>query len=301
MIYCVGSINLDCVARVVRLPKPGETVSGTAYAEAPGGKGANQALAARRAGARVAMIGCTGNDNQADTALALLRDARVDLAAVTRIAKVSTGLAMILVDDGTGENQIAVVPGANAHVLQDGAGPPLTSADSVMAQLEIPAPAVEIALKAAARAGAASYLNIAPFNDAAAGLAPLADVVIANETEFDSLSRALGLSGTTREESLERMRAVLSAVIVLTLGANGAVAATDDGLLRAKAPTITPVDTVGAGDTFCGYLAAARAETMGWPDALDLACRAGALACLAEGAQPAIPERAAVDDFNDGA
>ncbi len=153
------------------------------------------------------------------------------------------------------------------------------------------------ALEAARAAGAVSYLNIAPFRPAAAELARHADVVIANETEFAALTGEIGLADDSIDAQMARLAAELKAAIVLTLGADGAFAATADGMARAASPAIEPVDTVGAGDTFCGYLAAARAEGKDWPEALDLACRAGALACLTEGAQPSIPDRARVDAF----
>ncbi|MBO6639881.1 MAG: ribokinase [Roseitalea sp.] len=297
MITIAGSINLDLVARVDHLPAPGETVSGVGYVEAPGGKGANQALAARRAGHSVRMVGCTGDDTNAAAALSLLDGAGVDLGAVRRISGTPTGVALILVDAETGENQIAVVPGANAHVLDGADGLPLSAGDALLLQMEIPDAAVARALTASRAAGAVSSLNIAPFRPAAAELARHADVVIANETEFAALTREIGLADDTIDAQMTRLAADLDVAIVLTLGADGAVAATADGLARAASPAIEPVDTVGAGDTFCGYLAAARSEGMGWPEALDLACRAGALACLTEGAQPSIPQRARVDAF----
>lgn len=297
MITIAGSINLDLVARVGHLPAPGETVSGVGYAEAPGGKGANQALAARRAGHSVRMVGCTGADANAGAALSLLDGAGVDLGAVRRLAEEPTGVALILVDAETGENQIAVVPGANARVLEGPDDLTLSAGDALLLQMEIPDAAVARALEAARKAGAVSYLNIAPFRPAAAELARRADVVIANETEFAALTGEIGIAADTIDAQMTRLAADLDVAIVLTLGAEGAVAASAGGLVRAASPAIEPVDTVGAGDTFCGYLAAARAEGMDWPAALDLACRAGALACLTEGAQPSIPERARVDAF----
>ncbi len=297
MLTVVGSINLDLIARVERLPAPGETVSGVGYAEAPGGKGANQALAARRAGHQVAMVGATGTDANAAGALALLRQSGMDLGRVAPLATEPTGVALILVDALTGENQIAVVPGANAQVLADGAPPPLTSECALLLQMEIPDAAIAAALAAARQAGATSWLNIAPYRSGAVALAPLADVVIVNETECAALAAGLGIDATGIEHQIEVMRGGIGATIVVTLGADGALAATETGIVRASSPRIEPIDTVGAGDTFCGYLAAARAEGMDWQAALDLACRAGALACLTPGAQPSIPDRAAVDDF----
>jgi ribokinase len=289
VIVVPGSINLDLIARVERLPAPGETVRGPSFVTAPGGKGANQALAARRAGAEVAMIGAVGADAQADGALELLRGGGVDLSRVKTVADISTGVALIMVDHLKGENVIAVVAGANGRVAPaDVTARKPETGDIVLLQMEIPAETVSAALR---HAGATSVLNIAPYTDDVPALAPLADIVVANETEFDLMAAAMRLPGDDRAA---RMRAFVEKsgnALVVTLGPDGAVALTGDGEFRAAAPVIDTVDTVGAGDTFCGYLAAGLAEGMAWPDALDLAVRAGAAACLKAGAQPAIPYR----------
>lgn len=292
MIVVPGSINLDLTARVERLPAPGETVQGPSFATAPGGKGANQALAARRAGADVAMIGAVGADTQAGEALALLNDGGVDLSRVKSVEDVSTGVALIMVDDAKGENMIAVVAGANGKVTpEDVAAVPLGPGDAVLLQMEIPAGTVAAALRHARAAGALSLLNIAPYTGDVPGLAADADIVVANETEFRALAAALQLAGAGLSARMAAFVAQTGRALVVTLGPDGALAATPDGEFRAAAPEIEPVDTVGAGDTFCGYLATALAGGMAWPEALDLAVRAGAAACLKPGAQPAIPFR----------
>lgn len=292
MIIVPGSINLDLIARVERLPAPGETVRGASFAAAPGGKGANQALAACRAGMQVAMIGAVGEDMQAGQALVLLREADVDLAAVKTVHEVSTGVALIMVDDARGENIIAVVAGANAEVMPaDIEAARLESGDAVLLQMEIPAPAVAAALGRARAAGAMSLLNIAPYTADVPALAEQADIVVANETEFSALAAALNLAGTDLPARMAAFMRSTGRSLAVTLGAEGALAVTPEGSHRVQAPKIDPVDTVGAGDTFCGYLAAALAEGMAWPDSLDLAARAGAAACLKPGAQPSIPAR----------
>lgn len=291
MIVIPGSINLDLIARVERLPAPGETVRGPSFVTAPGGKGANQALAARRAGADVRMIGAVGADTQADGALELLRAGGVDLSGVNICDGVATGVALILVDDARGENMIAVVAGANGEVAPVDVGVQLAAGDIVLCQMEIPAAAVAAALANAREAGATSILNTAPFTRDVPALSRVADIVVANETEFDLLARALDLKGEHREAQMAAFAARTGRIVVITLGADGAVVRTPDAAFRAAAPRIAPVDTVGAGDTFCGYLAAALLEGMDWPAALDLAVRAGATACLKPGAQPAIPLR----------
>ncbi|MCT8989246.1 ribokinase [Chelativorans sp. SCAU2101] len=296
MITIIGSINLDLIARVERLPAPGETVPGHGFSTAPGGKGANQALAARRAGAAVRMVGAVGKDAFAAEALSLLADAGVDLAYVKETAA-PTGTAMILVG-GDGENMIAVVPGANGEVSpQDAEAAGLREGGFVLLQHEIPLSTVEAALNAARSAGAVSLLNTAPFHAEAAGFLVLADYVIANETEFDLYATELALEGANREDKMRAFAHRTGRRLVVTLGAKGVLAATKQGLLHVPAPSITPVDTVGAGDTFCGYLAAGLAEGLELEAALRQAAVAGALACLKPGAQPAIPLRVEVDEL----
>ena len=197
MIVVVGSINLDLVADVERLPAPGETVPGTTFRTAPGGKGANQALAAARAGGQVRMIGAVGKDAFAAEALACLKEGKVQLSGVREAAAV-TGNALIFVD-ARGENVIVVVPGANDTVLSgDLAKAHFAKGEVVLLQHEIPLATVEAALAAAAAAGAVSILNTAPFRAEAATLLPLADYVVSNETEFDLYTEALKLSGRDR-------------------------------------------------------------------------------------------------------
>jgi Sugar kinases, ribokinase family len=296
VITIIGSINLDLIARVERLPAPGETVPGHGFSTAPGGKGANQALAARRAGAAVRMVGAVGKDAFAAEALSLLADAGVDLAYVKETAA-PTGTAMILVG-GDGENMIAVVPGANGEVSpQDAEAAGLREGGFVLLQHEIPLSTVEAALNAARSAGAVSLLNTAPFHAEAAGFLVLADYVIANETEFDLYAAELALEGANREDKMRAFAHRTGRRLVVTLGAKGVLAATKQGLLHVPAPSITPVDTVGAGDTFCGYLAAGLAEGLELEAALRQAAVAGALACLKPGAQPAIPLRVEVDEL----
>ncbi|WP_295813400.1 ribokinase [uncultured Nitratireductor sp.] len=288
MIVIIGSINLDLIATVHRLPKPGETVPGDTFVTAPGGKGANQALAAQRAGARTRIVGAVGNDPFAVEALALLKAAGIDLGAVHE-AKSATGTAHILVDR-EGENTIAVVPGANGEMLPGHvAQAALAAGNHVLLQLEIPMETVEAAIEAARKAEAISILNTAPYRREAASLLTKVDYVVANETEFDLYADALGLKGRHRRARMEAFAAKTGHTIIVTWGGEGAWAATPDRFITCGAMEITPVDTVGAGDTFCGYLAAGLAEGLKLESALHQATVAGALACLKPGAQPAIP------------
>ncbi len=290
MICVLGSINMDLIANTERLPGPGETVSGNHFATAPGGKGANQALAARRAGATVKMAGAVGSDNFADMALELLKSSGTDLENV-KTTDEATGTALILVG-GDGENMIAVVAGANGKVSPDDARviiDQMSAGDSLLLQMEIDAETVKTALEAARDKGVRSIFNIAPMTDDAAKLAHLADIVVANETEFDLLIGKGTLSDGDRNAEMEKFAQTHNRSVVITLGGDGVIAYHQGARYSAKGLKITPVDTVGAGDTFCGYLTQGLDADLGFEAALSQAAAAGSLACLKPGAQPAIP------------
>ena len=295
MITVFGSINMDLIATTVRLPKPGETVAGSSFSTAAGGKGANQALAATRAGAPVRMVGAVGSDAFADEALGLLKAAGTDLASV-KVVDTPTGTAHIIVG-GDGENVIVVVAGANGEVTADDAEHAVAAmapGDILMLQLEIPADAVEAALKAARARGVQSVINLAPLTPDARRLGAMADVLIANETEFELFADRTGLTSSEREEAMLALHAASGQTLIVTLGADGVVAIRDGEITRAAGLSIEPVDTVGAGDTLCGYLAASLDAGLAFTDALRRAAVAGSLACLKRGAQPAIPVAAEV-------
>ncbi len=296
MITVFGSINMDLIATTARLPKPGETVTGTGFSTAAGGKGANQALAARRAGASVRMAGAVGSDSFADGALALLKQAGTDLS-LTKTVSEPTGTAHILVG-GDGENVIVVVASANGAVSANDAQSAVETmgaGDTLMLQLEIPPASVEKALAAAKSKGITSIINIAPLTEDAARLGRMADIVVANETEFELLAGREGLSAAEREDAMQALSRETGQTVIVTLGAEGVVAVRGGKIHRAKGLKIEPVDTVGAGDTFCGYLAASLDAGLDFDAALRRAAVAGSLACLNPGAQPAIPVAAEVD------
>jgi ribokinase len=292
VITVLGSINLDLIGTVTRLPKPGETVPGGAFEMAAGGKGANSALAARRAGAEVRIFGAVGSDAFAGEALAELERGGVDLSAV-KTAPGPTGIAMILVDEN-GENVIAVLPGANGTLGAGDAEAALAGlgrSDVLMLQQEIPQAATERALELAEAQGVTTILNTAPFLDTTREMARKAGIVIANETEFALLAGDHApLDGLMRDWA-QRTRQT----IIVTLGPDGARAATPDAFISVPSPRIDPVDTVGAGDTFCGYLAAGLDGGLGFEEAMRRAAVAGSLACLKPGAQPSIPMAAEVE------
>ncbi|WP_099865844.1 ribokinase [Pararhizobium haloflavum] len=298
MITVFGSINMDLIATTPRLPKPGETLAGRSFTTAAGGKGANQALAARRAGAQVALCGAVGDDAFADGALGLLSEAGTDLSRVRRVEG-ATGTASILVGDEDGENVIVVVAAANDMVSPDDARNAIAAmsrGDILLLQLEVPAPSVEAALTAAREAGVTTILNTAPLTSDAARLAALADIVIANETEFALLIEREALGADEREAEMMTRQRETGRSFIVTLGADGVVAAHEGALHKVQGLKIKPVDTVGAGDTFCGYLAAGLDTGLALPEALRLAAAAGSLACLKPGAQPSIPLADAVTE-----
>ena len=296
MITVLGSINMDLIATTARLPQPGETVSGNGFSTAAGGKGANQALAARRAGSTVRMVGAVGDDHFAAPALDLLKQAGTDLTAVKTTGE-PTGTALILVG-GDGENVIVVVPGANAEVSAADATRAIAAMqadDILMVPLEIPAGTVETGLTAAKARGISSLINIAPLTADAARLAKLADIIVANETEFELLAGVSALTAAERIAHMQRIHQETGQTLIVTLGADGVVAVRDGQVTGVQGLKIAPVDTVGAGDTFCGYLASGLDQGMDFADALRRAAVAGSLACTKAGAQPSIPVAADVD------
>ncbi len=262
-IVVVGSINLDLVARVERLPEPGETVGGASFARVAGGKGANQAVACARLGAETTMIAAVGRDLLADEALAGLREAGVTLSLTE--SDEPTGVALIQVD-ATGETTIAVAPGANG-TLEVTELPPH---DAVLCQLEVPDEAVLSAWEACA---GLFCLNAAP----ARPLAVDADLAVVNTHELESLVRRDGL-------------------VALTLGAEGAVLLdVGEEIARAAPPAVDAVDGTAAGDAFTACLLVSLLEGRGREEALVRACAAGALAASRFGAQPSLPTAAEVD------
>jgi ribokinase len=262
-ITVVGSVNLDLVARCERLPRAGETVSGAELSRIPGGKGANQAVAAARLGADVTLVAAVGTDGFADEALASLAEAGVALD-LQRVGA-PTGVALVLVD-ASGENSIVVAPGANAAL----AGFELRESDAVLCQLEIPDEAVVAAWE---QATGLFCLNAAPARPVAVD----PDLTIVNRYELETLDRRDGL-------------------VALTLGAEGAILM-DDGVevARATPPHVEAVDGTAAGDAFAACLVVSLVEGREQGDALRRACAAGALAASRFGAQPSLPTAAEID------
>lgn len=226
--------------------------------------------------------------------MSLLRQGGVDLAGV-RVVDGPTGVALILVEEA-GENSIAVIPGANGRAgAADAEAVAFATGDILLLQLEVPIPAIEAAAKRARSAGAAVLLNFAPFRADALGLLPLVTHLIVNESECALVADALGVAGGSISDQAEALAERYALTVIVTLGREGALAIGDGSVQRVAALAVDAMDTVGAGDTFCGYLAAGLVEGMAVNDALVLASAAASLACMKPGAQPAIPSRREVN------
>ncbi len=274
-ILVIGSVNLDLSASVSRLPAPGETVTGAVLDRFPGGKGANQALAACRLGANVKLIACVGNDANATEALALLHEGGVDLAHCVIDDDAPTGVALISVAP-SGENCIVVAPGANARLSRDSFD--LPSADALICQLEIPR---ETITQVAVEFHGFVCINLAPACEVDDALLARADLIVVNETEAawysDKLLKCNGFIATTH-------------------GADGAELRRNCELVAsASPPVVDTIDTTGAGDTFTAALTLALVEGQPADRALTFACAAGAAATTRRGAQPSLPTRSEVE------
>jgi ribokinase len=283
MIVVFGSINVDLIVPVPHLPQPGETVLGGDYSLLPGGKGANQAMAARRAGSKVVLAGAVGLDSFAEIALDLLRRGGVDTHLV-RVVVQPTGCATVMVSPA-GENAIAVAPGANTGVRSDQVPDELLDANTILlAQMEVPPEETATMISRLRSRGGRCILNLAPAAPIASGLLSAIDLLVANESE----------AATAGPDPVQLARRARQGLVV-TRGAAGATAFLADGSrLEMPALPINPVDTTGAGDTFVGVLAAALDIGLDLKSALRRASAAAGLACLARGAQTAMPDAAAI-------
>jgi ribokinase len=290
----LGSLNMDISVSVGHLPRPGETILGDGAVIAPGGKGANQAVAAARLGAEVRMAGCIGDDEFGGLITAALRAEHVGPQWVRTVPGVATGLALITVD-ATGENMITVAPGANGQCgAQETAAVVSAPADMLVISAEIPSPAITGALQAARQQGLPCLLNLAPVPDGAAQLlAAGVGWLVVNESEASALlgREVAGLAGAAGAAA--DLRGLTSGgYAVVTAGAHGAALAGPDVAEQASGFSVRSVDSVGAGDAFVAALAVAVAAGAGPADALRLACAAGATATTARGTQPALPRPA---------
>jgi ribokinase len=279
-VVVVGSANLDLVATLDHLPKPGETIVALGYAEHAGGKGVNQAVACARMGARTAFVGCVGNDDAGMFLRGVLENEGIDTTMLS-VVEMPTGRAFINVD-GRGENVIVVVSGANTQVGVAQKPLVLPTSHVLLMQLEIPLETVAAALNAARKNGSVTVLNPAPYKSLTGEILSLVDVIVPNETE----SAACGGTQVLLDSGVK--------TVVTTLGEKGAQIATGSTSSDVVPYKVVAIDTVGAGDAFIGALSAELARGLTIADAAAVGAVAGALATTVHGAVPSLPTRDAV-------
>ncbi|MEF3303012.1 ribokinase [Paenibacillus sp. GYB003] len=299
-IAVVGSINMDLVVTADKFPVPGETIMGETFAMIPGGKGANQAVAAARLNADVSMIGCVGDDLFGEKLIGQLRSERIDASFVKIEPGATTGVALIQVQEG-GENSIVVVPGANAlvtpeHVREAEAA--IRGADVLLVQLEIPLPAVEAALRIAREHGVRAILNPAPARKLPPELIRLADVMTPNETEAAILATGTVEGAGSLEERIDALRRLApDASLLVTAGENGVRTAIFGERASYPAYRVDVVDTTAAGDSFNAGVAVRWGEGADLDEAVRFGSKVGALTVTRFGAQSSLPAREEVERF----
>lgn len=299
-LFIIGSLNMDLIVRTPRIPAPGETILGHAFSTAPGGKGANQAVAAAKLGAPVKMLGRAGADDFGKTLRAQLNSVGVDSQFVFQDTNAATGVALISVDDA-GQNSIIVAPGANGRVTRndiDNARGAIRAARVVVAQLEIPLDAVVYAMHVARDARALTILNPAPAQTLPRELFELLEVIVPNETEASQLTGIAVTDFESARSAASALQQMGARRVIITLGEKGALWLDENAKAQHIAPfAIQAIDTTAAGDAFVGALAASLARAQDWTTSLRMASAAGALAATKLGAQPSLPTRAEVEEF----
>ena len=297
-VVVVGSLNVDLVVGLVRMPAPGETVMGETLERHPGGKGLNQAVAAARLGARVSMIGSLGSDDSGVWLQGIVHEEGIDATRIIT-ADGPSGTALIEVD-ATGMNRIVVIPGANAALTAADVTAAIAAMDDVsvvLTQGEIPLEAITAAMAAGRACGARTILNPAPVRDYPGSLLALVDFLVPNEHEAAHLSGLPTESLVDASEAARHFTGMGAPNAIITRGARGAVWVSPSSSGSVAAYRVTPVDTVAAGDAFCGGLAAALASGESLTEALRWASAAGALATTIAGAVPSLPTRDAVEQL----
>jgi ribokinase len=296
-VLVVGSSNTDMIIRVPRIPRPGETILGVEFTMAGGGKGANQAVAAARAGGRVTLVARVGDDVFGERALAGFKADGIDTRFVLRTSGAASGVALIDVDD-RGENSISVASGANALLSAadvENAAEAFAAADIVLVQLESPIETVEAAVRKAGEKGVPVILNPAPARPLDGDLLSLVSVLTPNESEAELLSGIAVRDADGVQRAAARLRARGAASVVVTLGERGAYASSPEFEGLVPAFKVDPVDTTAAGDVFNGALAVALAEKRTLRDALRFAQAAAAISVTRPGAQPSAPTRPEIE------
>jgi ribokinase len=299
MITVVGSLNMDLVTYTGRMPVTGETIMGKSFRQIPGGKGANQADAIAKLGAKVKMIGCVGCDDMGDTLLEALQNDGVDVAMVKRVEGISTGIASITVD-ASGNNCIIVVPGANYKLSigdLEASYEVIQNSEVVVAQLEVPIEAVKFAIKTAKQMGKLTILNPAPAIELEDEFLSNVDILVPNDTELELLS---GIK-VNKVGDLESAAQVLInkgvRELIVTLGSKGCIHINKSGSKAYPAYKVSAIDTTAAGDSFIGAVAVAISEGKSLEEAIIFATAVGALTVTKEGAQSSLPVREEVEAF----
>ena len=299
----VGSLNMDLVIRSPRIPQPGETIIGSEFQTVPGGKGANQAVAAARQGGQVTMVGRVGEDTFADALLENLASAEIDATFVHRDRQAASGVALIVVDDH-GENIIVVASGANMRMTEkdvEAAEAPIAESDVLLLQLEVPLPVVKRAAQIAQSHRVTVVLNPAPARELPPDLLASVDVLVPNESEAALLTGFPVGSQSELEKAASKILNLGVRSVVITLGKRGAFLASGDYKSKIyEAFSIQPVDTTAAGDAFVAGLAVNYGAGKSLPDAIRWGNAAGAVTALRFGAQTSLPKRNEVQELLNG-
>ncbi len=303
-VYVFGSINTDLVVYSGRLPQPGETIGGGTYGSFPGGKGANQAVAAARAGAEVRLHGCLGDDAFGRERIAALEETGVSTAGVRILPGVASGVAQITVD-AAGENTIVVAPGANDRFVPQGVTIPRALPGEICVSLfqnEVPQETTEALIRDARAAGHRVFWNLAPSvaRPPAADVLAVVDCLICNRNELAALMGRARSSSDDREGVEQDARVPLGwgvGSVIVTLGRKGSLYVTAAGAQAVPAFAVQAVDTVGAGDCYCGVLAASVAQGLEMTVAMRRASAAAAISTTRKGAQPSMPAAAEIEAF----
>ena len=297
-ILVVGSSNTDLIATVKNFPAAGETIVGTSFLQAMGGKGANQAVAAHRLGGDVKFVTCLGTDANGQNALKYFRETGLDVSSALLVEDTSSGTAIILVDEN-GENCIVITPGANHRLLPgdiDKIKDDIAVCDIVVLQMEIPYETVKAVCELAHQRQKTIMLNVAPACHLDEELIKMIDILVVNETEAETVSGAK-IAEIGEEAIVDKLLTMGAKTVVLTLGKQGCLLKNEQEYFSFPAFQVKAVDTTAAGDTFCGALAAGLARGEQWKDVLTFATAASAICVTRMGAQPSIPTKKEVDEF----